>query len=192
MTVAWSVPPMWEGETVAVLATGPSLTQKQCDSVRHLPCIAVNDAYKMAPFAEMIYAADIQWWALNPDALSFKGLKVTCMNDMQLTDVKVLKQGGLEGFDPSPDAIRTGGNSGYQAVHIAIHAKAAKILLFGFDMGGTHFFGPHKAPLRNTDTEVFTHWIPRFEALKNRGSEIINCTPKSALKCFPTDTSWAI
>jgi hypothetical protein len=190
MAVRWSVPPIFAGKTVAVFATGPSLTREQCDGWDG-PSVVVNDAFRLKPEAEVLYAADGQWWRENKDALEFKGLKVTCMASCQDDRVMLLQQAGIEGFDDRPTHLRTGGNSGYQAIHVAIQAKAKTIKLFGFDMHGTHFFGKHKAPLRNTEPEHFAHWAPRFDALNGRGSEIINCTPGSALTCFPFEDAWA-
>jgi hypothetical protein len=177
----WSVPPIFAGKTVAVFATGPSLTKEQCEDVQHLPAVAVNDAYRLAPWADVLYAADGEWWRHHPDALKFEGLKVSCMSS---SPVHQLQQGGVEGFDERLTHIRTGGNSGYQAIHLAIQAKASRVLLYGFDMHGEHFFGRHPAPLRNTEPEHYVRWLPRFAALNGRGAEIINCTPGSALTCF--------
>jgi uncharacterized Rossmann fold enzyme len=182
---------MWRGETVAIFGTGPSLTQQQVDSVEHLPTIAINDAYRLAPWADMLYAADIKWWEMNPEAHKFPGMKVSCSYTMIWPEILCLRQTGTTGFEPKPDSVRTGGNSGYQAIHVAIHAKARKVLLFGFDFHGTHFFGRHEAPLRNTEPEQFLRWAPRFAELNGRGTEIVNCTPGSALDCFQRDATWA-
>jgi hypothetical protein len=119
------------------------------------------------------------------DALKFPGLKLTADRTVTYRHVIKMKQTGKEGYDPEPGCVRTGGNSGYQALHVAIQSGAKRILLLGFDMGGTHFFGRHVAPLRNTPQHAFANWIGRFPALAGNGAEIINCTPGSALKCFP-------
>jgi hypothetical protein len=187
---AWSVPPLWLGETVAVIAPGPSANVAVCNLLVHMPAIVINDAFRLAPWADMLYAADVKWWEVNEEARRFDGLKVTCSYQFQWPEILCLRQSGPSGFDPDPTAVRTGGNSGYQAIHVAIHAKAKRILLFGFDMHGDHFFGRHPAPLRNSEPEHYLKWIPLFAALNGRGSEIINCTPGSALTCFPTDTLW--
>jgi hypothetical protein len=148
--------------------------------------VAVNDAFRLAPAADVLYAADSQWWDVNAqEALKFQGIKLTADKTVAYRKVVKLKQTGLEGYDPEPGCVRTGGNSGYQAVHVAIQAGAKRILLLGFDMTGTHFFGRHKAPLRNTPEPSFANWIQRFPALIGRGAQIINCTPGSALRCFP-------
>lgn len=96
-----------------------------------------------------------------------------------------------EGFSLDPSVINFGSNSGFQAINLAIAFGAKRIVLVGFDMtasnGGTHFFGNHpKGLIQNANYERF---IPAFErAAKKLPSDIkiINCTPNSALRCFPT------
>lgn len=187
--MSYRVPRMWPGETVAVLATGPSMSQSVADQVRGLRCVVVNDAFRLAPWADILYAADRRWWEANPDALDFSGIRLCAQPGVR--GVGYMQHSGTQGFDPDPSRIRTGGNSGYQAVHVAIHTGAARVLLLGFDMRGTHFFGEHtkRTPdgvlLRNTSPETFRRWVQRFDTLKGHGAEIINCTPGSAISAFP-------
>lgn len=188
MATPWTVPAMWAGRVVLVLATGPSLPGllKQLPKGRSgAASVAVNDAFRLAPWADMLYGADPVWWRHHaPDALKFAGLKATANDSCEFRAVRCLRPSGAEGFDPDPACIRTGGNSGYQAVHVAIHAGAARIVLLGFDMRGDHYFGRHAEPLSNTDAATYARWTERFDALNNRGADIVNCTPGSALTCF--------
>lgn len=188
----WTVPRMWEGQTIAVLASGPSMSQEVCDLVHRTPgvqAIAINETWRLAPWATMLYAADPEWWTFhgNRALREFRGLKVSCM---PVNGVLQLRNSGTEGFDPDPSAVRTGGNSGYQALHIAAHAGAARVLLCGFDMrgGADHWHGRHPHPLKQTDDEQFARWIRRFgtlaPVLAKRGVDVVNCTPGSALQCF--------
>lgn len=186
----WTVPRLWEGQTVAILASGPSMSQEVCDRVRAagVPAIAINETWRLAPWAAMLYAADPEWWNFpgNRALREFCGLKVSCM---PVSGVMQLRNSGTEGFDQDPSAVRTGGNSGYQAIHVAVHAGAARVLLCGFDMrgGAEHWHGRHPHPLKQTDEEQFDRWIRRFgtlaAALRGR-VDIANCTPGSALQCF--------
>jgi hypothetical protein len=87
----------------------------------------------------------------------------------------------------------SGGNSGYQAIHIAAHFGAARILLLGFDMreaptaaGGQprrHYFGNHP-PTCNSKGR-FHVWIKNIRSLaaylQAKGVRVVNCTPNSAL-----------
>lgn len=180
-------------KTTIILATGPSLSTRQVGTAqaaheaKAAEVIVVNDAFRLAPWADILYAADSAWWHVNKDqALAFAGVKMTADARVPYRDVVRLKQTGLEGYDPTPGCVRTGGNGGYQAVHVAISRGAQRVLLAGFDMRGSHYFGPHRGMLRNTDPATFERWIGRFPALAGRGAEIINCTPDSALTCFPT------
>lgn len=137
----------------------------------------------------MLYAADSAWWRHRQDeALSFTGLKVTVDDSTPFRDVLVLKNSGREGFDPDPACVRTGNNSGYQAIHVAAHAGAARILLCGFDMRSGHWHPEHPEPLGTTAPATYERWIERFAALGHelaaRGIEVVNCTPGSALTCF--------
>ena len=178
--------------TTVVLATGRSLSSTQLQRVHQArlagkaAVIAVNDAFRLAPWADMLYATDAQWWRVNEqEALAFEGRKLSCDKLVPYKQVRILRQTGTEGFDPLPGNVRTGGNSGYVAVHLAVACGAKRVILLGFDMHGDHFFGRHRAPLRTTDADTFKRWIPRFAALNGHGAEILNCTPGSALTCFP-------
>lgn len=125
-------------------------------------------------------------------ALRHPGLKVTTSDSTPYPAVLLLRPTGVEGFDDDPGCLRTGGNGGYQALHMAAHAGAARILLFGFDLddrAGSHWHGDHPEPLRNTPSAVFAIWRARFatlvEPLRARGVEVVNCAPQSALQCWP-------
>jgi hypothetical protein len=183
----WRVPQLWPGRTVAVLASGPSMSQRVADEVRAagLPVIVVNNTYQLAAWADLLYAADAEWWAQHPQAREFAGLKVTCSD---VRGIHKLRNTGAEGFDPDPAAVRTGGNSGYQAIHVAAHAGASRILLLGYDMDGGHWHAEHEPPLRTTHRDTYGVWLGRFPRLRTelevRGIEVVNCNPESALRAF--------
>ena len=62
------IAPEWSGGTAVLLGGGPSLTLGQVEKVRAareagaVHVIAVNDAYRLAPFADVCYFADSEWW----------------------------------------------------------------------------------------------------------------------------------
>lgn len=187
----WVVSPMWKGKTVAILASGPSMSQELADKVRqlHLPTIAINTTFRLAPWADVFYAADAVWWERYlGEVQKFGGLRVSCGPDV-VTGVMQLKNTGKVGFDTDPGCIRTGGNSGYQAIHLATHAGAAQILLFGYDMRGGHWHSRHPDPLRNAGEGIYERWLVQFQVLapllRERGVKVINCTPGSALRVWP-------
>lgn len=169
-----------------VIATGPSLTQEDVDAVQGLSVIAVSDAYRLAPWADCLHSSDARWWLANPKALQFRGHK---------TSLELVK--GVTRFHPSteiledrPGYLATGRNSGYQAINLAVHYGAQRILLLGFDMkktnGRTHFFGSHPPSLERAHPYAvwWQHFAKLAKVLELRGVEVINCTPGSALTCF--------
>lgn len=199
MTTPWSVPKDWHGETVAILASGPSMSREVAESVRgKCRVIAISNqgidstvkgraVPAFAPWADLLYAADMQWWLYHRhQALRFAGLKVTVRRHLPFPEVLSLEQSRIPVFDGRPTHIATGANSGYQALHIAAHFGAARVLLFGFDMHGKHWFGKHPMPLDRSNP--YPMWIRNFTALapelKRRGVKVVNCTAGSALTCF--------
>lgn len=207
MTTPWIVPRDWKGETVAVLASGPSMSMEVGETVRgRCRVIAVNNQGiettsavshrvfpAVAPWADVLYAADAKWWlAYKEQALKFPGQRVTIRSVLPFPEVLSLEFSTLAPYDPRPTHLVSGGNSGYQAVHLAAQRGAARILLCGFDMravnGGKHWFGDH--PHKNlVSPQRYTTWINNFQrlgvALKALGVEVLNCTPDSALTGFP-------
>ena len=89
-----------------------------------------------------------------------------------------------EGKGLGRDCIHYGGNSGYQAVNLAYLLGAKTILLLGFDMFGTHYFGKHPDTL--VSDSPYKKFMQSFETIDPRqyGIEIINCSRQSALEHF--------
>lgn len=181
----WAVPKLWPGRTVAVLASGPSMTPAAAAAVAGLPRIVVNNTFRLAADADILYAADAAWWEQHPDAHAFGGLKVSCE---PVRGVEQIGRAGRIGYVDDAAAVHTFGNSGAQAIQIAAKAGAARILLLGFDFRGNHWHGMHPHPLRNTLPELFPAWAHGMRVLaaelQRRGVEVLNCTPHSALDCF--------
>ncbi len=116
-----------------------------------------------------------------------------------------------DGFSKDPRVIHYGHSSGFQLPQIAYHAGFRRLLLCGYDMryatdydgrnqriGSTprHYFGEYKEPELNhwpsvrVKDGVFVELIEQFEKVKrlNPDVEIINCSPGSAMQCFPMAT----
>lgn len=191
----WSVPKVWEGERVAVLCSGPSLTADDAAKVTSLPRIVTNATYRLVPDADVVYGSDVFFWrhADYADVFQHPGWKVSVEQqrgvEPYLPDgIRVLRNDGFEGFSDRPDAIRTGGNSGYAAIHLAATAGAKEIIVLGLDMQGTHWHGKHPHGLNNPREQSFVRWMRRFgtlaKELDRRGVKVWNCSPNSALEAF--------
>lgn len=188
----WMIPRIWSGPC-AILASGESMSRAVADQVRAagIRTIAINTTWRLARWADLLYAADAPWWTMYHAEVAgagFGGLKV-CAEETPYQDVLHIEDSGKEGFDDNPAAIRSGGNGGYGGAHIAIHLGCDPILLCGFDMKGGHWHGRHPEPLRDAGEGIFPRWIARFETLARelakRDKTVLNCTPGSALRCFP-------
>ena len=188
------VPRLWPGATIVCIASGPSLTQADVDSVRgKAKVIVINTSYLKAPWADVLYACDAKWWKWNKGAPSFHGLKYALTTESgRWPGVQVLKRGGTDGLSLKPTSLVTGSNSGYQAVNLAFHlgGPGCRIVLLGYDMqrgpkGEEHWHPDHPMKSRNP----YKQWIRLFgtlvKPLQDKGVEIINCSRRTALECFP-------
>lgn len=195
----WNVPVLWPWETVALIGGGPSLTQRQVDACRgKCRVIVINDALRLAPWADLHYFCDKKWWQWHNTKdwyAGFKGLRVTLENaDLcESGQIKSLQNLGQDGLCAINTGLHTGQNSGFQCINLAVHLGAKRILLLGYDMReGTengkpkaHWFGDHPVP---TPASLYPTVIPKFRnleaPLKALGVEVVNCTPGSAIDCF--------
>lgn len=97
---------------------------------------------------------------------------------------------GGSGLCKDEGRVNLGGNSGYQAVNLAYHLGARKIILLGFDMHrkhGGHWHGEHDGMLSAPANHI-AKWRRMFEAmaidLKKSRVRVVNATVGSALDCF--------
>lgn len=188
------VPRLFPSSTIVCLASGPSLTVDDVDYCRgKAPVIAVSDTYRWAPWADVLHACDAKWWGYHEGAPTFTGLKFALRQDAgRWPGVQVLKDAGDSGLSADPSELCNGKNSGYQAVNLAVHLGATRIVLLGYDMqaakdGRTHFFGDHSKLLQKD--APFEWWRQNFATMvqpaKSLGVSIVNCTARSGLTCFP-------
>lgn len=209
MSTPWKVTREWEGQTVAILAGGCSLTRADVDRCRgRCKVIAISNtgidtidsATKalipaFAPWADLLYAADGKWWTHYQDrALAFPGRKVANAR-VAWDEVHSLERSHELIFDKRPTHLASGGNSGYQALHLAVHLGCTRIVLLGYDMkhgngGRRHWFGSHPKPLDSRAN--FAGWIRSFDRLarilQQKQIEVTNCTRDTALRCFKRTT----
>lgn len=187
MSIPGSIlPTKWAGYTVAILASGESntdrlckLARRQCDVV-----VAVNNSHMGSRGSlDMIVSHDAHWWEQNHEEVFWihRGAECWCSQPVPEVAVTTLKATGDEGYDEDPHNVRTGGHSGYLAMHIAAKAGARKIVLIGMDMQGKHWHPDHKEPLTNPTPAHFAIWIKRtnwlIQHLNSMGIQVVSWTP---------------
>lgn len=146
------------------------MSQALADGFRGQWVGVVSNCFELAPWADFLVAQDAAWWAAYPQAKRFLGRKFSS----QMID-------GVERID-GPSSL----NSGCLALTVAAKLGASLIRLYGFDMHGTHFFGPYDNGLKNTVEARRQIHLRQYDAWAkaNPGIEVINCTPGSAIRCF--------
>jgi hypothetical protein len=188
--------PDWFGETCAIVASGPSVDRSAIESLKgNCRVVVINNGLTLAPWADMLYAADGKWWDANPEARSFEGLKVT--PDLQASlRYKQLKLINLVTGDEKREnrislergVIGRGGNSAFQALNLCVQFGAKTIVMHGFDFCGEHWHGPHPRTLRNPRPSSLAKWAAVLDAeaasLKMMGIEVLNASEISVLKNY--------
>lgn len=133
---------------------------------------------------------DWTWWKAYADI-------VRGGSELWTTSQRAFVQYGLNfirsepggGMPKHEGVIRQGGNSGFQAVQLAILFGAARVILLGYDMQATggklHWHGNH-AGIGNPVPDRMPKWIEAFGQMAKavRGVKIINATRETALRCF--------
>lgn len=180
-----------------MLASGPSLSVEQIDAARHSGhhTIVVNSTFRDMLDAHTLYAGDFLWWKLNIAEVraKFKGKCWTQDNSAaaRWPMIQRMRGGNRDGLGEK--IIHTNGNSGMQAVNLAYLWGFERIVMLGFDMklgpkGERHHHPDHPAPM--VQAQTFFEWIHKAEKVardfrEKTRVEVLNCTPGSALTCFP-------
>lgn len=177
-------------DEVFCVASGPSLKKSDCERIEDLgyPVIAVNNAYSMFRQPYALFAGDEDWWRRYgrsvPDS-------IRCCTASRSASI-------LYGIEyqrfGAPDVPF---NSGSMAIQFAASLGAKRIYLTGYDCSirhGVHFHGRHKGRLRNPSEISVQKWHYEFAGVRDELShiEIINCSRRTELKCFPLKSLEAV
>ncbi|SFM00548.1 hypothetical protein SAMN03159423_4864 [Bradyrhizobium sp. NFR13] len=182
--------PDWSGETAIVVASGPSAVDAPLSTaVGKARFIAVNDSWLLCPWADALYACDGAWWRKYRGVPEFKGLKLTyeAAAARQFTLTRVAIDRGNNAILTGGDVVGDAGNSGFQALNLAINWGVKRILLVGYDMTldrGEHWHGLHPAGMNNPRQSNIRKWLSADWSTP-AGVEVINCNPESALSAYP-------
>ena len=195
--------PDWSDKPVVIIASGPSAKDVNFHLLHNRArAIAINNSWQLYPSAEALFSCDYVWWKAHQGVPEFAGMKITSDNrcfdggdgEPRWPDLKYLKriQGSDRLITERFGVVGWGGNSGFQAINLAVHMKAKKIILIGFDMTlekGLHWHGRHEGRLHNPTTGNVDRWRRVTDAayakLCDLGITAYNCSPVSALVAYP-------
>ena len=199
--------PEWGGQTIAIVASGPSAKKSNIKALEgKARVLAINESYNLCPWADALYACDPAWWKLRQGVREFHGLKIGCLPWPNPIPVD------FDPFKMYPDVqpiiveryrndlllneqgrVGSGGNSGFQALNLAVQFGVRKILLVGYDMRvdlGEHWHKRHPYPLSNPHPNDN---LPRWRAavdgavgvIREAGVNVFNCSQVSLLRSYP-------
>ena len=140
--------------------------------------MVVNSTFKIAPWADALFAIDVDWWKtyLPEIQRDFQGVRYSCNTLLTSARVICVKQ------------ARDYTNSGAAAIAAAIESGASRIILLGYDCqrtyGKNHWHSDHPSNLGNASH--IDKWFDGFDRVARRGKdiEILNASRETALTCF--------
>jgi len=192
------------------LGTGPSITREQVQQARDKgwALFACNDAIRLAPDAALLHACNYQWWDARWD--SVKSLPCEKWTTRKESSDKYgicwIAEVNRPGLSTDPNLLHNGHSSGYQLVGQAYRCGATRIVLLGYDLkfapdydgrnhragsAPRHFFGEYESELQHwpsvkVQNGVHVELLDLYRSVAVQGLvEIVNCSPGSALDCFP-------
>jgi hypothetical protein len=190
----WRCPRDWAGERVFVLGGGPSLKTIDVASLRERGrVVAINDAFLLAPWADLLYWGDRQWFEWNHGELHrYAGpLKVTRATippgERRGVEFHSMLHARREILATDPCQL-AGPDSGSNVLNLLLHKAAACAVLLGFEMRPCgHWHDRHQ---RASDRVAYaSRYLPHHTQMAPRlaaaGLQVLNATPDSALDCYP-------
>jgi len=189
----------------AIVCTGPSLTLEQIDKVSHLKRFGANRAFEFD--LDVIAGCNWQFWHHYWDQIKdYKCHKWATLDYDQVKqfDVNFIESRFIDGLSTDKSYIAHHHGTGPQLLNIALHYGCEVMLLIGWDMrypgkvdrytytGKRHYFG--EDALTEKHWPIHINKDGRLDGLmkevvtihpEDYGIEIINCTPDSAMTCFP-------
>lgn len=196
------------GGTIVCIGTGPSLTLEQIDTARRkeFTLFGCNRVHELAGDLSLLFAFKQFWnyygrivhpcdkWTINEDGSPSFVNRIAWRDEAR------------KGLSTDPSYIHHGRSAGFSLVNLAYLAGATRVILLGYDLryapdydgkqrqiGSTprHYFGEYAPELQHWPSMrvragIHEELIGYYESVAAQNVvEIVNCTPGSALTCFP-------
>jgi len=179
------------------------MTQAQATEVQaqRWRAIAINETWRLAPWADVLYGCDYLWWANRaPD--EFAGLRVVGhlpkRGAATVLPPDLAKWQDVLRYAPTKGGCRemifdgpetgAGQSSAFQAANLAVRWGASRVVLYGVDCHSpnAHWHGRHTFPgageQRDNLMAIWREsWANAARQLAERGVELVNASPGSAV-----------
>lgn len=193
----------WKGRRCFIIGGGPSVRDCDLSLLTGELTIGINRAYELLS-PSILFGVDGNMWAwaeqgkLGEESkkafASYKGFKVwMALHKMFPPDFYLIdpdEDGGYRIGTTRRLAFKN--NSGYGAINLAAALGANPIYLLGFDMQGDGKGSQqwwHNGYPENYGENIYKRYVEEISnfapVLKEAVIEVINLSPRSALKCFP-------
>ncbi len=190
----WTVSPEWEGETVFVIASGPSVNKEICATVKGRRTIVVNNSYLVAPWADILFFGDGRWWTAYGEHCDreFKGrIATTQRAEYHVRHQNLIQAPPDKGLATDRREVCLRRTSLMAAMNLAVHLGAVELVLLGADMrpggkGKLHHHAAHKwTPKHNSYAAMMKDLRYMIGPLEKRGIPVINTSMRSAIDWWP-------
>lgn len=191
----WSVPRQWPGETVFILAGGPSVLNQDLSLLKGRRVIAVKSSWIIYPDADVLFFADGRWWKqpeLRPKA--FAGMVVTTAAEIGDPRALKLKKVAPNALSHDPRELALARTSTTGAINLAYHLTGpTRVVLLGVDGklaadGRRHCHGLKWPWAKGAERQSFEDQAAEYRAIapsaQKIGIDIINANPDSAIDAF--------
>lgn len=179
-------------KTAICIASGPSLTKEDVDYCRGKGKVyVVKECYHLAPWADVLYAADTDWWHNQKGVPDFKGERWTVSSRAcdVYPELKYIEAKAQWHWSETQGAVATGGNSGFQAMNIATLQGAERLVLLGYDYGHAAGMEKHwwdKEYKRESRYSNYAEWNKKLaKAAPFIKVPVFNASIQTAITCFP-------
>ena len=202
---------IFSGRTVACIGTGPTLTVAQIETARSkgFTLAGCNRVWEIVPDLAVLYGCNEQFWShyWSPELERHPASKWTTNRAAaERYGLNWIAEKDAPGLSANRNVIHHGHGSGYSLVNLVYLLGAERIVLLGYDLkyaadydgraqaiGSTerHYFGEYPAELQHwpsvqVKAGVHVELVGKYREVAAQGLvEIVNCTPGSAIDCFP-------
>lgn len=197
----WQWCPDFSGQKVLIVASGPSAaTVPLADAKGLARFVAINESWRLCPWADILYGCDGAWWKKRNGVPEFAGIRVsqdqTAHERYPAVHYVKCRRGVNRIILDSIGDVGDGRTSLFQALNVALRAGPPRLIgLVGADMRldyGEHWHGPHEDGLNNPRRSSILRWIEHIDGvaddLRRLGVTVLNLSSISALTRYRKTT----
>lgn len=192
-----AVPRDWQGQTVAIVASGPSIATFDFERIAGLRTIAVKDGYKMVPNADVLMIGDHRYSRRRENFEDYKGGLILYTDPVPLpecwcadTRIQFIPKVPGRGLSINSRELRGTFTTTNLAINYAFLRGSKRILLVGVDGK------PAKDGRRWFNSDRKEDWHTRYskqkwgynrlpDDLRKYGVAVFNLNPDTAITVFP-------